>query len=417
METKITRSEKEQKEIDEAWDEILNSCLDDIYNESDEETDKKLSEHKEIAKEKCAKAFNINNLNTDTVTNGMTLVEASNELSNGEKVEPSLVIHEKATQAPADKDQIKWDQDVIDLFNEKFPGMDIYNMSLEDLKHLRDDVEALREEFSLIELAYKVLSNGAYGASANAKGFYFYNLSVAGDITGECRALTQYFWHHLEEFFHETIWKRKDIWKQFGFELDESKHDLCRSLPVSCYSDTDSVTEDSWIYIRERTRLNTPGKKWTYKTISFKDFWDYLTKKKHSKVFKNEKGRLMCTVPKTIQILDWEKSVGFEWTNIRYVMKHYAGKALYETESTESSRKITTTNDHSIMVWRDTVINKIRASYIDPNRDKLICFFKIPNGQKPKIQLSPKDIEMKEKEQENININNTNKDDTKNTDN
>ena len=125
----------------------------------------------------------------------------------------------------------------------------------------------------------------------------------------------------------------------------------------------------------------------------------------------------MCTVPKTIQTLDWEKSKGFEWVNIRYVMKHMAGKALYETESTESSRKITTTNDHSIMVWRDTVINKIRASYIDPNRDKLICFFKIPNGQKPKIQLSPKDIEMKEKEQENININNTNKYDTKNTDN
>lgn len=415
-------SEKEQKEIDEAWDEILNSCLDDIYKESDEETDKKLSEHKEIIKEKCADTFNINNLNTDTVTNGMTLVEASDELSNGEKVEPSLVIHANkeqlnvATQAPADKDQIKWDQDVIDLFNEKFPGMDIYNMSLEDLKHLRDDVEALREEFSLIELAYKVLSNGAYGASANAKGFYFYNLSVAGDITGECRALTKYFWHHLEEFFHETIWKRKDLWKQFGFELDESKHELCRSLPVSCYSDTDSVTEDAWIYIRERTRLNTPGKKWTYKTISFKDFWDYLTKKKHAKVFKNEKGRLMCVVPKTIQTLDWEKSKGFEWVNIRYVMKHLAGKALYKVESSESSRNITTTNDHGLMVWRDTVINTIRAWQIDPKRDKLICFFKVLNGQEPNNQLSPKDIEMQEN-QENTNINNTNEDDTKNTDN
>lgn len=421
-------SEKEKQEIDEAWDEILNSCLDDIYNESDEETDKKLSEHKEIVKEKCADTFNINNLNTDTVTNGMTLVESSNELSNGEMVEPSLVIHEKATQTPADKDQIKWDQDVIDLFNEKFPNMDIYNMSLEDLKHLRDDVEALREEFSLIELAYKVLSNGAYGASANAKGFYFYNLSVAGDITGECRALTQYFWHHLEEFFHETIWKRKDLWEQFGFELDESKHELCRSLPVSCYSDTDSVTEDAWIYIRERTHLNTPGKEWTYKTISFKDFWDYLTKKKHSKIFKNEKGRLMCTVPPTIQTLDWEKTRGFEWTNIRYVMKHMAGKALYETESTESSRKIITTNDHGLMVWRDTVINTIRAWQIDQKRDKLICFFKVPNDKDPNNQLSPKDIEMQKEQAElkcNVSeaqaeltiINNANEDDTKNTDN
>ena len=171
-------SEQEKQELDQAWDDILNSCLNDIYQESDDETSKKLDEHKEIAQ----KFIKDNNIST----------EASNKLSNDKKVEPSLVVHEnKATQAPVEG-QIKWDQDVIDLFNEKFPGMDIYNMSLDDLKHLHDDVEALREEFSLIELAYKVLSNGPYGASANAKGFYFYNLSVAGDITGECRALTKY---------------------------------------------------------------------------------------------------------------------------------------------------------------------------------------------------------------------------------
>ena len=71
--------------------------------------------------------------------------------------------------------------------------------------------------------------------------FYFYNLNLAGDITGECRELTKTMWKNLEEFFHETIWKRKDLWEQFDFALDESKHDWFRQQVVSCYSDTDSV--------------------------------------------------------------------------------------------------------------------------------------------------------------------------------
>lgn len=354
-------SEQEKQELDQAWDDILNSCLNDIYQESDDETSKKLDEHKEIAQ----KFIKDNNIST----------EASNKLSNDKKVEPSLVVHEnKATQAPVEG-QIKWDQDVIDLFNEKFPGMDIYNMSLDDLKHLHDDVEALREEFSLIELAYKVLSNGAYGASANAKGFYFYNLSVAGDITGECRALTKYFWNNLEKFFHEDIWERKDLWKKFGFELDESKRELCRSLPVSCYSDTDSVTGDQRIYIREKTGNNTPSKEWRYAVVTFDKFWKYLTVNLHLRYYKNEKGHLMIAVPDSIQVLDWSKTNGFEWQNMRYVMKHKIGKPIFEIES-ENGKSVKCTNDHSLMVLHGQYekLNPIRAKDIKQDNDKVICF-------------------------------------------
>ena len=82
--------------------------------------------------------------------------------------------------------------------------------------------------------------NGLYGACAN-NFFYFFNTNLAADITGECRELTKTMWKDLENFFHETIWERKDLWKQFEFELDESKHDWYRKTPISVYSDTDSV--------------------------------------------------------------------------------------------------------------------------------------------------------------------------------
>lgn len=135
---------------------------------------------------------------------------------------------------------MEFNDNIKTFLAEKFPDVDIYNMSLDELKLLRDEVAIVRNEYSLLELAMKTLGNAAYGASAN-HAFYFYNVKLAGDITGECRILTKTMWHNLEEFFHETLWERKDLQEQFDFELDESKHDWYRQQTVSIYSDTDSV--------------------------------------------------------------------------------------------------------------------------------------------------------------------------------
>lgn len=140
---------------------------------------------------------------------------------------------------------IIFSQDVIDLLKEHFTYLDnpmenLRKMSHQELSSLRTEIEDLRHEYWLLEMAMKNCGNGLYGCCAN-RFFYFYNMNLAGDITGECRHLTKTMWHNLEEFFHETIWQRKDLWKNFDFELDESKHDWYRTTPVSVYSDTDSV--------------------------------------------------------------------------------------------------------------------------------------------------------------------------------
>lgn len=135
---------------------------------------------------------------------------------------------------------INFSDDIVELLNERFPGKDIYDMSLEELEQFREEVEDLRHEYSLLELAMKTLGNAAYGSSAN-RFFYFYNVYLAADITGECRELTKTMWKDLENFFHNTLWERKDLWKQFDFELDELKHEWYKTQPVSIYSDTDSV--------------------------------------------------------------------------------------------------------------------------------------------------------------------------------
>jgi hypothetical protein len=135
---------------------------------------------------------------------------------------------------------MEFSQDIQKFLEENYPNVDIYNMTLEELKAFKTEIIQKRQEYALLENAQKVLANAAYGSSAS-NVFYFFNVNLAADITGECRELTKSMWHNLENFFHETIWERKDLWEQFDFALDESKHDWYRQQVVSCYSDTDSV--------------------------------------------------------------------------------------------------------------------------------------------------------------------------------
>lgn len=163
---------------------------------------------------------------------------------------------------------MNFSEDIIKLLEEHFPEKDIYNMSLEELKTFKEEVTILRQEYWLLEMACKLLGNAAYGAAANCF-FYFYNISLAGDITGECRNLTQTMNHNLIEWFHEGIWERKDLWEKFDFELDESKHDWYRQQPVWIYSDTDS----SYVTYGAFFKAMTPEYQEKYKSDEAKLNW------------------------------------------------------------------------------------------------------------------------------------------------
>lgn len=308
------------------------SILEEICNESDEETTLEIKKSYESLKKRIKST--------------------------------SLVIHHKDSEKNQKKEEkrIKWDPEVVDLFKEKFPGVDIYSLSLDELKQLYDDVEALREEFSLIELAYKVLSNGAYGASSSPN-FYFYNLELAKDITGECRNLTKYFWKNLEEFFHETIWNRKDLWKKFGFELDESKHDLCREMTVSCYSDTDSVVGSTEIRLLIH---DVPIK------ISFDDFYNYLLNDLKIEPCVDPNGKEIFQVPDYIKVRNWSKEEGPYYAPLKYLMCHPVRKDLYQIE-VENGKKVVVTGDHSVMIDKDGEIKSVPSNVLNTN-DKLITF-------------------------------------------
>jgi len=180
---------------------------------------------------------------------------------------------------------MEFSEDILELIKEHFNKTpeDIASMTLEELKQFKEEVEDLRKEYFLLEMACKTLGNAAYGASSN-QFFYFFNILLAGDITGECRNLTKTMWANLEEWFHEGIWQRKDLWQKFDFELDESKHDWYRQQPVSIYSDTDSVYTTFGTFFEAMTpesqaKYDTDQKKLDFILRYSKEFQDKLNNK------------------------------------------------------------------------------------------------------------------------------------------
>ena len=138
---------------------------------------------------------------------------------------------------------MEFSENIINFMNKEFPDVkldDIKEMDLTSLKKLREKVLEKRQEYSLIELAYKTCANAAYGSSGN-EHFYWYRPELASAITGEARLMTFLQWRNFPKFMRKDVWERKDLWEMFDFELDENKRHIMEDHPINAQSDTDSA--------------------------------------------------------------------------------------------------------------------------------------------------------------------------------
>lgn len=259
---------------------------------------------------------------------------------------------------------IEFSDDIKSLMAERFPNVDIYKMSLEELKAFREEVEDLRHEYTLIELAFKTLGNAGYGSCANPF-FYFYNVHLAGDITGECRNLTKTMWKDLAEFFHETIWERKDLWEKFDFKLDESKHDWYREQPVSIYSDTDSIDKNSLLRLSYAN-----GSK---QMMTIEELFNYNLKT--SGIFSNTESGHEIVEGNGVKVSNWnEKLKMLEYIPIRYIFRHKVSKPKFKIK-TKSGKEIIVTGDHSCIVFRNGKKMVIKAKDINKETDRILSIY------------------------------------------
>ena len=253
---------------------------------------------------------------------------------------------------------MKFSQEIQDFLNKYYPNINIEKLSLEELKKLKDDIIHRRQEYALLENGTKVLANAAYGACASPY-FYFFNAALAADITGECRELTKTMWNKGEEFFHETIWNRKDLWERFDFELDESKKEWFKNKPVSVYSDTDSCFKNSLLLNKYKNNIIK---------MNIEDCFNFA-KELNNKTFVNENGSEF-TYTDELEVLNY-KNGKLEFVPIKWVMRHKVTKPKYRIK-TKSGKEITVTNDHSCIVFRDGKQIEIKAQDINIKTDKIL---------------------------------------------
>lgn len=200
----------------------------------------------------------------------------------------------------------KFSENVDKWFNDNWPeiGIDnIDNLPLDKLKVLKDEVVAARQQLKCTEDSVKQLGNSAYGACANP-GFYFFNQALAGDITGECRVLTKFMVDKGNEFFHEEIWQRKDLWEKYDIDLDESKHNWLKDKPIWIYSDTDSCY------------------------YQYGDFFKCMTEDWHKR-YPNPKDKIMWMVKFNQEFMDNQNNI---WISEMYEKRHAKSTHSFETE-------------------------------------------------------------------------------------
>lgn len=90
-----------------------------------------------------------------------------------------------------------------------------------------------------MQLALKLVINGAYGAFAN-KFFCFFNNDLAASITSTCRDLTQLMDRKNSEYWYEYWHKDHRLHEYLGLAKGSVKQ-ITKDQVVSVYGDTDSI--------------------------------------------------------------------------------------------------------------------------------------------------------------------------------
>lgn len=212
---------------------------------------------------------------------------------------------------------------------------DIINKDISFLEEFRSSLALTISFYTSNEQAMKLLANSLYGGSSHP-AFYWFNMDLANDITGESRSLIHMMEEHLSNYWKENWVKMKDLHEKWGIVVNEEKANRIFSDPdYGCmvYGDTDSVTGESMIRLSSGEELkieelynnnieNSAG----------------ITKHGHESVWIKE------------NVMNWDKELYFG--SPKRIIRHKVTKPKWRLK-TSSGKEITMTSDHSMIVFRD----------------------------------------------------------------
>lgn len=202
-----------------------------------------------------------------------------------------------------------------------------------DLDKFLYDLDFEIDYLQSFEQACKLVMNSMYGGSSHV-AFFWFNIDLAGDITGEGRNLIHKMEAHIPTWIDENWKNLAEVHEQLGIKL---KKDFPQENLIQLVAgDTDSTLGSSIIQTDRGV-------------MKIEDL--YTSSVQESGMFgKTKNGTLIAN--STYKVLNWTEEKKLHMTNVKYVSKHKVNKNIWKLKS-KSGKYIEVTEDHSLIVFRD----------------------------------------------------------------
>ena len=221
--------------------------------------------------------------------------------------------------------------------------MDIVNMAndIEALKQFALKLATEIEFYTSYEQAMKLLGNSMYGGSSH-KSFFWFNMYLANDITGEARNVIKLMENHIPEYIREEWPKMTDVHKQLGITVDPVKaQKLLNDSGQKSFVDViygDSCDGNTFISTNNGN-------------IQIKDLFD------NSNIVFIDRDKEFALSDVIIKNYNGSEIIN---SNIKYVIRHKTNKSKWEIVDSDNNSVIVT-GDHSMIIW-DGEMKEIKPS-------------------------------------------------------
>lgn len=115
-----------------------------------------------------------------------------------------------------------------------------------DIEKFKPKLATLIEFYTSYEQAMKLLGNSMYGGSSHIS-FFWFNMALANDITGEARNIIHLMENHIPEYIRKEWPYMKDVHRELGISVDIDRAEKIlrdsgkESFVEVVYGDTDSL--------------------------------------------------------------------------------------------------------------------------------------------------------------------------------
>ena len=210
-----------------------------------------------------------------------------------------------------------------------------------DLKEFAPKLKTEIEFYVSYEQAMKLLGNSMYGGSSH-QSFFWFNMSLANDITGEAKNIIKLMEEHIPEYI-KTEWPyMTDVHKELGITVD----------PDKAYKMLETTGQKSFVDViygdscDGKTLISTNNG-----DIQIKDLFD------NSNIVFVDRDKEFALSDVIIKNYNGNEIIN---SNIKYIIRHKTKKSKWEITDSHNNSVIVT-GDHSMIIW-DGEMKEIKPS-------------------------------------------------------